>query len=141
MENKVKFTKMHGTENDFVLINGMMELPPELSEIDVKKICDRKAGVGADGILIITEKPGYDFQMRYLNADGSEGGMCGNGARCVVKFVGDLLNKTQLKFSAPDGEHRGWVRNDLISVTINTNAEAEKCMVDGRKSSPMPSTL
>lgn len=132
MENKVNFTKMHGTENDFVLINGLSELPPELSESDVKKICDRKAGVGADGILIITEKPGYDFHMRYLNADGSEGGMCGNGARCVVKFAGELVNKSELKFSAADGEHRGWINNDLVSITINTNAEPEKCIVEGR---------
>ena len=132
MANKVKFIKMHGTENDFVLINGISELPPDLSESDVKKICDRKAGVGADGILIITEKSDIDFHMRYLNADGSEGGMCGNGARCAVKFASELLNKSRLKFSAADGEHRGWVNDDLIYVTINTNAEAEKCIIDGR---------
>ena len=132
MGNKVEFTKMHGTENDFVLINGMSEPAPDLSETDVKKICDRRTGVGADGILIITEKPGYDFYMRYLNADGSEGGMCGNGARCAVKFAGELLSKSRLKFSASDGEHRGWVENELVRVTINANGEADKRVVDGR---------
>lgn len=132
MENKVKFIKMHGAGNDFVLINGMLEPPPEFDEIRVRKICDRRTGVGADGILIITEKPGYDFHMRYLNSDGSERGMCGNGARCALKFVSELLNKSQVKFTASDGEHRGWVDDDLVSVTINTNAEANKCIVDGR---------
>lgn len=123
---------MHGTENDFVVINSMLEPPPELDEKRVRKICDRRTGVGADGILIIKEKAGFDFHMRYLNADGSEGSMCGNGARCAVKFAGDLLNKSQLRFTAPDGEHRGWVDNDFVRVTVNTNAEAEKCIVNGR---------
>ena len=132
MENKVKFTKMHGTENDFVLLNGMFEPLPEFDEKIVRKICDRKTGVGADGIIIITQKPGYDFHMRYLNADGSEGGMCGNGANCAVKFASDLLNKSELKFSASDGEHRGWVNNDLVRVTITANAEGDKRIVAGR---------
>ena len=130
--NKVNFIKMHGTKNDFVLINGLSELPPDLSESDIKKICDRKTGVGADGILIMMEKPGYDFHMRYLNANGSEGGMCGNGARCVVKFASELLNKSYLEFSAPDGEHRGWVTEELVRVTIKAEAEVVECVVDGR---------
>lgn len=132
MENKVKFIKMHGTENDFVLFNGMSETLPEFDEKIVRKICDRRAGVGADGILIIMEKQGYDFHMRYLNADGSEGGMCGNGARCAVKFASDLLNKSELKFSASDGGHRGWVNNYLVRITISADAEGNNCTVDGR---------
>ena len=132
MENKVNFIKMHGTGNDFVLINGMLEPLPEFDEKRVRKICDRRTGVGADGILIITEKPDYDFHMRYLNSDGSEGGMCGNGARCAVKFASELLNKSRISFTASDGEHRGWVDDDLVRVTINTKAEADKRIVDGR---------
>jgi len=132
LENKVNFIKMHGTGNDFVLIDGLLERPPEFDEKRVRKICDRRTGVGADGILIITEKPGYDFHMRYLNSDGSEVGLCGNGARCAVKFTSELLNKSQLRFTTSDGEHRGWVDDDLVSVTINTSAKANKCIVDGR---------
>ena len=133
MKNKFKFTKMHGTENDFVVINAMIEPPPELDDNKVREICDRRKGVGADGILIIQEKPGFDFHMRYLNADGSEGGMCGNGARCAVKFAGELLNKSELNFTASDGEHRGWVDDDSVRVTITANAEADKRLVDGRE--------
>ncbi|MCB1062005.1 MAG: diaminopimelate epimerase [Verrucomicrobiae bacterium] len=89
----LKFTKMNGAGNDFVVLDnrdGSLELTKE----QIAKICDRKNGVGADGLLVV-EKPEErtNFRMRYYNADGGEAEMCGNGARCFARFANSLLEK------------------------------------------------
>ncbi|MDR2511687.1 MAG: diaminopimelate epimerase [Bacteroidales bacterium] len=98
MENKVRFTKMHGTGNDYVYIdctNGV--LPENIGELAVK-ISDRHFGVGSDGLVLICKSDVADFKMRMFNADGSEAQMCGNASRCIGKFVYDkrLTNKTEI---------------------------------------------
>lgn len=82
----MKFTKMQGVGNDFVLFNGFKY---KLEEIvpNIKKICDRRFGVGADGIMIALPSEKSDVKMYYYNSDGSQGEMCGNGIRCFSKFV------------------------------------------------------
>lgn len=82
----MKFTKMQGAGNDFVLFNGFKY---RLGDIvpNVKKICDRRFGVGADGIMIALPSENSDVKMYYYNSDGSQGEMCGNGIRCFSKFV------------------------------------------------------
>ncbi len=115
-----------------VIFDGLNAEPPALSADQVISICDRKAGVGADGIIIIGNSEEHDFSMRYINADGSEGGMCGNGARCAIKFASNSLNKSELVFSAPDGEHRGWVDGDRVKVTINTDTKILECKIEDR---------
>lgn len=84
----MKFTKMHGAGNDFVLINNMEEQIPQEKMSDlVRRICTRRLSVGADGVMFV-EAPlaGGDYRMLFYNADGSLGEMCGNGARCIARY-------------------------------------------------------
>lgn len=76
------------------------------NNILVKKMCDRRFGVGADGLMLLNANTDYDFEMIYYNADGFEGTMCGNGGRCIVRFAHDLgLIRNACRFIAVDGEH------------------------------------
>jgi len=92
---EILFTKITGAGNDFVLIdknlNFELSLTPEL----IKSICDRRYGVGADGVLTISDCKNYDFEMDYFNSDGSNGMLCGNGARSIIKYA-DFKNKIYL---------------------------------------------
>lgn len=82
----IKFQKFHGTGNDFILFNES-DLNIEDYSLLAKKVCDRHFGVGADGMIIISESTKADIRMKFYNADGSIASMCGNGIRCFAKFV------------------------------------------------------
>lgn len=82
----IKFQKFHGTGNDFILFNES-DLSIEDYSLLAKKVCDRHFGVGADGMIIISESTKADIRMKFYNADGSIASMCGNGIRCFAKFV------------------------------------------------------
>ena len=84
---KVHFHKYQGTGNDFVIIDNRNWTHTTLKQEQVKFICDRRFGIGADGLMLLNMKDGFDFEMKYYNADGREGSMCGNGGRCMVKFA------------------------------------------------------
>ncbi|NLB83925.1 MAG: diaminopimelate epimerase [Synergistaceae bacterium] len=83
----ISFTKMHGNGNDFILLDNRTERfsPSELSTL-AQCACRRRSSLGADGILVVENSPDADFAMRLFNADGSEGEMCGNGARCIARY-------------------------------------------------------
>lgn len=100
----MKFTKMQGLGNDYIYIYGLGEVPENIGEI-VKKISDRHWGIGSDGVILIDPAEHADFRMRMYNADGSESAMCGNGARCVGKYVYDkgYTCKTDLKLETGAG--------------------------------------
>ena len=91
------FTKMQGLGNDYVYLDCTRDVPPDLPAL-AKAISDRHFGVGSDGLICVCVSDKADFRMRMFNADGSESEMCGNGIRCVGKFVYDkgLANKTEL---------------------------------------------
>ena len=93
----MKFTKMHGIGNDYVYVNCLQETIENPSEL-AKKISDRHYGVGSDGLIMINPSDKADFEMEMYNADGSRGEMCGNGIRCVAKYVYDygLTDKTSI---------------------------------------------
>ncbi|HLD45405.1 MAG TPA: diaminopimelate epimerase [bacterium] len=94
----MSFTKMHGTGNDFIILNGISQtLPPYLGQLS-KKICDRRFGIGADQVLVVQPSTAADFKMLIFNADGGEVEMCGNGIRCFAKYVRDqgLTQQTEL---------------------------------------------
>lgn len=100
----MKFTKMHGCGNDYVYVNCLdkeMKNPGEVSKI----VSDRHFGIGSDGLILVCPSKVADFRMRMFNADGSEGEMCGNGIRCVAKFVYDyrLTDKTQISIETGAG--------------------------------------
>ncbi|MCD4710471.1 MAG: diaminopimelate epimerase, partial [Bacteroidales bacterium] len=83
----VHFSKYHGTGNDFVLIDGREQETSLLHTGLIQQLCDRRFGVGGDGLIILEESSQFDFTMRYFNADGREGTMCGNGGRCITAFA------------------------------------------------------
>lgn len=103
---QLKFYKYHGTGNDFVLLDNRGGEYSFLTSEDIRTICHRRFGIGADGLMLLNEKEGYDFEMSYFNADGNIGTMCGNGGRCIVMFAKDLgIKRQSYHFLAADGEH------------------------------------
>jgi len=84
---KISFIKMSGAGNDFVVIDKNSNPFLILNEKVIQKLCDRRNGIGADGVITISNSVDYDFEMEYFNADGSTGSLCGNGARCAIKFA------------------------------------------------------
>lgn len=95
----MKFTKMHGCGNDYIYVDGAKEIIPQEKKPDVvKKLSDRHFGIGGDGVIFINPSTEADFEMEMYNMDGSRAEMCGNGIRCVAKFVYDkgLTNRTHI---------------------------------------------
>ena len=84
----MKFIKMHGAGNDYIYVDGMKETVPNESEAAIK-LSDRHFGIGGDGLIIIKKGTNADYEMVMYNADGSRGAMCGNGIRCVAKYLYD----------------------------------------------------
>lgn len=110
---QVKFFKYQGTGNDFIIVDNRTNIYSSLKEDQIRRLCDRRFGVGADGFMMLNEKQGYDFEMKYHNADGRESSMCGNGGRCIVKFAYHLgIHKTVYKFLAIDGDHEAEIDTD-----------------------------
>ncbi len=101
----MKFTKMHGAGNDYVYVDCFQETLPEPADQLAIKIADRRFGVGGDGLILIQPSDVADARMRMFNADGSEAEMCGNGIRCVAKFVYDhgISQKEQLAIETGNG--------------------------------------
>jgi diaminopimelate epimerase len=98
----MKFQKMHGLGNDFILLDEIDPSKFDLSSLAVS-LCDRHQGIGADGIIIILPSEIADVKMRIINSDGSEANMCGNGIRCFAKYVYDNHIKTDKSFSIETG--------------------------------------
>lgn len=100
------FYKYQGTGNDFVILDNRTQQYQSITPQQVKAICNRRFGVGADGLMLLNQKEGYDFEMIYYNADGNPSSMCGNGGRCLVKFAYHMgIHKFTYRFLAIDGEH------------------------------------
>lgn len=112
----MKFYKYHGAGNDFIVIDDRKEAFDIKDIENIKLLCHRRFGVGADGMLLIRNHPGYDFEMVFINNDGSMGSMCGNGGRCVAHFSSQILkivkNPKKIKFLAVDGEHEAEILDD-----------------------------
>jgi diaminopimelate epimerase len=102
---KLPFFKYHGTGNDFILVdNRSLRWQPSTEEILF--LCNRHFGIGADGLILLSEQTGYDFGMTYFNSDGKESTMCGNGGRCMTAFAHHLgLIRSEAHFGAIDGDH------------------------------------
>ena len=129
----IPFVKYQGTGNDFVLIDNRtgawqnylaMQVPQDFAtEKDlVAHICHRKFGIGADGLMLLQNKEGFDFEMVYFNSDGGLSSMCGNGGRCIAAWAFSLgLGDTSLQFWAPDGLHEAKKTNDGKGIALNMN--------------------
>ena len=116
----VSFYKYQGTGNDFIMIDNRQNLFPKNGNKLISSLCHRKFGIGADGLILLESSDNYDFTMKYYNADGNEGSMCGNGGRCIVAFAKLLkIINTHTVFDAIDGVHKANIVGDLVSLKMN----------------------
>jgi diaminopimelate epimerase len=111
--------KYQGTGNDFILIDNRKG-NISLSASEIEHLCHRRFGIGADGLMLLELKDGFDFKMVYYNSDGNQSSMCGNGGRCITAFaqkLGIIQNKAH--FLATDGEHFSEIKGNIISLKMN----------------------
>ncbi len=127
----IVFYKYQGTGNDFVILDNRNSSYSGLSKEEVNSLCNRKFGIGADGLMLLNQHPEYDFEMVYYNADGAEGSMCGNGGRCLVKFAWHMgIITPHYRFIATDGLHEASIdemgivslkMKDVDTITIEND--------------------
>lgn len=124
---EIKFYKYQGAGNDFVMLDNRDNKYSGLTKKQIELLCDRRFGIGADGLMSIETQEGYDFRMRYYNADGGEAEMCGNGARCIVAFAKKLgIIENETKFIAMDGEHFGIIEKEIVKIHMTDVTEVEQ---------------
>jgi len=117
----LRFTKMNGAGNDFVLIDNRLGVH-KFSRGQIAFLCDRHRGVGADGVLLVEAPAGKsDFRMRYYNSDGGEAEMCGNGARCFTRFVNNITGAfSPLRFETPAGIIEAQTDGELVKLAMGS---------------------
>ena len=122
----LKFYKYQGTGNDFIIVDNRNLIFDKNNSLLIQKLCNRKTGVGSDGLILMENHKNLDFKMVYFNSDSSESGFCGNGSRCIThfaKFLGIVTDN--VRFEAIDGIHRAKIIGDAIRVKMN-NIDAFK---------------
>jgi len=133
----IDFYKYQGTGNDFIIIDNRA-LSFDCSNVKlVSFLCDRRFGIGADGLMLLENHPEYDFTMRYYNSDGNEASMCGNGGRCIAAFAveqGIITSPDNFAFMAVDGLHHASYHDGIVSLKMidvtEVNIQKEYCFMD-----------
>lgn len=121
---EVDFYKYQGTGNDFIMIDNRKGYFPKDNVDLVKFLCDRKFGIGADGLILLEDSSEVDFEMVYYNSDGNPSSMCGNGGRCLVAFANFLgVIQDSCTFKAVDGLHQAKIKGSIVSLAMT---EVEK---------------
>lgn len=117
---KTTFYKYQGTGNDFIFIDNRDDHFPKDNTKLVGKLCDRRFGIGADGLILLENDKDSDFKMVYYNSDGNQSSMCGNGGRCIVAFAKNLnLISDETTFKATDGLHYAFIQqNGIVSLQM-----------------------
>lgn len=121
---KIPFFKYQGTGNDFILIDNRQGVFSKKDAKLIASLCDRRFGIGADGLIVLENDKSSDFEMVYYNADGHQGSMCGNGGRCTVafaKFLGMINGEST--FKAVDGIHAAAIDKDIVSLAMQEVSE------------------
>lgn len=117
MSKEIQFYKYQGAGNDFILIDNRNASFDANNQHLIQNLCDRRFGIGADGLMLLQNTNNYDFQMIYFNADGKEGTMCGNGGRCLVAFARDLgVIENETVFLAVDGRHDATIQENTVNL-------------------------
>ncbi len=130
MSRKIQFLKYQGTGNDFIIIDQWDE-EFDLSRDEIAHLCDRRMGIGADGLMYLRKSKEVDFQMIYYNSDGNESTMCGNGGRCISSLYFSKTGKRKVTFLAIDGIHESKLLDSgNISLHMSDVDEIKK-MVEG----------
>ena len=121
---KFNFYKYQGTGNDFIIIDNRENIF-DLNKNQITTLCDRRFGIGADGLMLLENNSELDFNMRYLNSDGNESTMCGNGGRCLVAFANKIgLISKETRFNSIDGIHKAKINLDnTISLEMQNVTE------------------
>lgn len=126
---QIPFSKYQGAGNDFILVDQRERQYLKVSDkATIARLCHRRFGIGADGLILLQSHPDYDFEMAYFNADGGQGSLCGNGGRCIVAFARQLgLIESRCRFLAADGPHEAYIRpNGWVDLKMNDIEEVEK---------------
>lgn len=111
------FYKYQGTGNDFIIIDGIKNNISSIDNLAVNKLCDRKYGIGADGLMIISKHEELDFEMVYYNSDGGLSTMCGNGGRCIAALAHKLgYAGADVHFMAADGPHYAHIEAEHVAL-------------------------
>ena len=125
-EMKIPFTKMHGAGNDFVVIDDRTAVFPMNDRAFMADVCDRRTGIGSDGILLLQQSATADFRMRFINPDGREVEMCGNGARCIARFAHDLgVAPAQMKIETNAGTVHAEILGEQVRVELTAPADLQ----------------
>ena len=115
----IKFFKYQGTGNDFILVEDWDKSKENILRDQIKELCLRKFGIGADGFIFIQACQAYDFYMKYYNSDGRVSSMCGNGGRCVISLTNELgITKKEVSFLAADGPHTGFINHEVVHLKM-----------------------
>ena len=125
---KISFSKYQGTGNDFIILDNRTGIYNALTTPQIELLCDRRFGIGGDGLMLLNSHKEYDFEMIYYNSDGSHSSMCGNGGRCMVKFAAHIgIHKYTYRFLAIDGVHEAEIdKDDIIRLKMNDVKEVEE---------------
>lgn len=124
---ELTFYKYQGTGNDFVMIDNRSQFFPKENTQLIEKLCDRRFGVGADGLILLENHADFDFKMVYYNLDGNESSMCGNGGRCLVAFAKQMgVVKNKAEFEAFDGYHFATIDDEGIVALQMKDVDAIK---------------
>lgn len=116
---KINFSKYQGTGNDFVLLDNRNREYNKLGTKQIAALCDRRFGIGADGLMKLNNRDGFDFEMEYFNSNGNVGSMCGNGGRCITRFAYHLgIHKPCYHFMASDGQHESEIDDGTGIVNL-----------------------